>query len=789
MYFSILSKDLKRKKTMNIILLIFIILAATFISSSMNNLIVITKAMDNYFEKAGLGDFIILTINEEDNDRAITEFLNEHNQVNSWIRDENIFLTRENFKLADDKEFTLSSVAFVSSYRIKQQKFFGSNNKEITKIEDGQIYLPLKLMEQNNLKSGDSITIINGDVSLDFTILGNCKDCLLGSTMMGSDRLIISDHDYEKLKADQGTSFGSIYSVKTNNLKELEKSFNQMGVNVLVSCDKSLISMTYIMDMIMAAMLLVVSVCLILISFVILRFTIVFTLNEEFRQIGIMKAIGINNRKIRGLYITKYFAISVVGAVLGFLLSIPFGGMFLKQVSRNIILSNTGSALFINLLCSALIVVIVLLFCYLCTRQVNKYSPIDAIKNGSNGERYKRKGFLRLSTGRIPAFFFLALNDILSGLKRFSALIITFTLGILLIILPVNTINTLRSDSMVKLFGMTVSDVYMVNENNLSNFRQKGRDYVMEYLKAMESDFAAKGMPATVTCETMFNYKITYQDSTFISLAEQGTNITADQYDYTRGQAPKFANEVALTHITAESIGADIGDTVTIKIGGTEQEFVVTAIFQTMNNLGKGIRFSEKAVLDYAEAIGTSAVQVTYLDQPTLQDKEKRMEDIVKLFPEYKVYNAKDYISREMGNVAGQLEGIKQIIVAVIIIINLLVAVLMEKIFITKEKGEIGMLKSIGFSNAAIVMWQASRIGIILFISTLLGALLSKPLALISTAKCFEMMGADHIDFVIKPFEVYFMYPVIIFSTTVIASVLTALQTRKITAQETNNIE
>ena len=54
MYFRILKKDLKRKRTMNIILLIFIILASTFISSSVNNIISITSATESYFKKQKL---------------------------------------------------------------------------------------------------------------------------------------------------------------------------------------------------------------------------------------------------------------------------------------------------------------------------------------------------------------------------------------------------------------------------------------------------------------------------------------------------------------------------------------------------------------------------------------------------------------------------------------------------------------------------------------------------------------------------------------------------------------
>ena len=58
--------------------------------------------------------------------------------------------------------------------------------------------------------------------------------------------------------------------------------------------------------------LLMVSLIFVAVAFVILRFTIAFTLSEEFREIGVMKAIGIRNLKIRSLYLVKYAALSVM---------------------------------------------------------------------------------------------------------------------------------------------------------------------------------------------------------------------------------------------------------------------------------------------------------------------------------------------------------------------------------------------------------------------------------------------------------------------------------------------
>ena len=66
MYLRILKKDLKRKKTMNIILLIFVILAATFIASSANNLFTISSAVDNFFKKANVPDYWFASTNNAD---------------------------------------------------------------------------------------------------------------------------------------------------------------------------------------------------------------------------------------------------------------------------------------------------------------------------------------------------------------------------------------------------------------------------------------------------------------------------------------------------------------------------------------------------------------------------------------------------------------------------------------------------------------------------------------------------------------------------------------------------
>ena len=53
MYFGILKRDLKRKKTMNTILLIFMILSVMFVSSSVNTMLSVMSATDRFLDLSG----------------------------------------------------------------------------------------------------------------------------------------------------------------------------------------------------------------------------------------------------------------------------------------------------------------------------------------------------------------------------------------------------------------------------------------------------------------------------------------------------------------------------------------------------------------------------------------------------------------------------------------------------------------------------------------------------------------------------------------------------------------
>lgn len=782
MFLRILKKDMKRKKTMNVILLIFVILAVAFMASSANNLITVSTALDHYFEKAGIPDYWFATMNALDMAR-FEEFAEENGY--DYHTSQLIQIDPKNV-LVEGKKLDYSSTLALSE--LGGIKVYDKNNEEITHINDGEIYVPnfIFVSPENNFHEGGKIFVSQNGMKKEFTIKGYCKDALFGTEMVGMTRFLISEND-AAMFAGKDASVCCAVGVYTNDPGYRDR-FNELGMNTVMSIERSMFKMIYIMDILIAAVLLVVSVCLILISMVVLRFIINFTITEEFREIGVMKAIGIKNNHIRGLYIVKYLAISVIGASVGLAISFPLSKIMIGTVSQKIVVSSKDHFL-INITAAVLTGMSVVLFSYLCTRRICRFSPIDAIHSGETGERYSGKGVIHLSKTRFSATLFLAVNDILSGMKNYISMIIIFILGTLLVIIPVNTINTLCSDDLITTFNMVKSD-HIISQELLFNPNEDNVEKVERQFLEVREMFAKNGIDVDVFQEIMFRSNVRKGDKLTNSLSFQGMGkVTAKQYVYLEGTPPQNIHEVALTYLTAGQIGAKIGDSVEIQVGEDTREYIVTAINQSMNNMGEGVRFHQDAGLDYRYAAGSFGIQVNYKDSPDKAELARRKELLEKLYPDAKVYTSGEYIGYMIGDVVGQLDRLKILILIIVFGINALVTVLMVKSFIIKEKNEIALLKAMGFQDDSLILWQTMRIGIVLLTSVVFGALISSPLSSLIITPIFHMMGAYSIQYEIKVVEIYVVFPLIILAATSFAAFLAAQGLRRIASSEISNIE
>lgn len=787
MNLKILKKDLKRKKSMNFILLVFVMLATTFIAASVNNMKIVTNGVAYYFEKAQLGDFILTAM--EDQGENIEVFLEGQKNVTKYDMAESILLPDGNIEEIGDKEFEFDNTIFVFNENCNQQKFFDENNEEITELEEGEVLVTRKMIK-GDFKVGSSFYIVAGNYKKKFIVKGIMKDALTGG-MVGLTRILVSEKDFEELQAREELTKTKWYSVHCDDVESFEQDYYSGDFNVLVGESKDTFRASYVMDVVIAGILLAVSVCLILIAAIMLRFTIIFTVNEDYKEIGIMKAIGIPNQAIRSLYVWKYLVLSVIGAAIGCGASIPFSQMLIEDVTKNIVVEESGTNLFLTISVSILVALVVTLFAFISTGRVKKFTPMDAIRSGNNGERFEKKSIFRLGKSRMRPTTFMALNDVLCEMKKYSVLLITAVVGVWLVIMPVNTINTLKSDNLHAWIDMTRSHFYIMDKERVENLMLERNDAegYENYIAEVEEQLKQNKIGVErVSMEVMFQYKIRKGDKGYNSSAFQGVGTTTDLYTYEEGSAPEEENEIAITHIVAEKIDAEIGDTVYITMSDEEVPFIVTAIYQSMFNLGDGIRFHENAQMDYDVSTGGLSLGVVLTEEPESEELEHIIQKVRQLIPEAKVQSSIEYMDSMIG-VAGMIQPVKDLILVLVLVINILVVVLMQKMFLIREQGEMGTLKAMGFSNKSIISWQTKRIALVLFVGVLIGTLTGTLFSELTSGQVFKFMGCSKIEFQINPLEVYVLYPVVIYVVTVLACVISMQKVKKISVDNMKDEE
>ena len=788
MYLNILKKDLKRKRAMNIILLLFIILATMFVSSSVNNIINVTTALDNYFEMANAPDYFAATMNKN-LAVDIEETVSLASAVDSYATENILFLSPDNFSFEDEDIVTGGGTNLVQSDIC--MNYFLSDGSILETVRQGEFYMTEGKADALGVDVGDKITIELNGVSRELVLAGKIKDALLGSNAMSFTRYIISEEDFAYfLSAEntQGYYGGTLVYIYSSDMETALLQIKPLVDNSALTLDRASMEFFYIFDMIVVGVLLVVSIILIIIAFVVLRFTISFTLSEEFREIGVMKAIGIGNFRIRSLYLVKYTGLSIIGAAIGLALGFPFGKMLMSVSSQSIIVGNQSPVL-VNILCAVLVIAVILLFCYGCTGRVKKLTPIDAIRNGQTGERFRKKSLMGLGKSRLPVTSFLALNDMVSSPRRYSIITLTFFLCLALLLILSATVSTMNSGSLATTFGWADCDIYL--DSKVAGYMMEdGRKKLEKHLDEMEQALAENGIPAKCYQEMMFSLPVSFGEKESNIPIYQGTGTTMDMYDYTAGIAPKNTDEIAITRIAADKLNADIGDTVTIKTIDGDREYIISAFFQSMNMQGSGIRLHSDAYINYVQAQASVKTQITFTDHPDSREIEQRMDEILRIFPDYENVETCAEVTANMLGVTEALDAVKSLVAALTIVLAALITVLMERSFIAKEQGEIALMKAVGTRNGKIYAYHALRFLFVGMIAVIIGEIFAMPLTHLCIDPLFKMMGMElAVDYVINPVEMYLIFPVVILVTTTVSAFLTSLYTRKIKASDTANIE
>ncbi|MBP3270673.1 MAG: FtsX-like permease family protein [Ruminococcus sp.] len=785
MFGRILKKDLKRKKTINIILLLFVVMSSMFAASSVNNIIAVTKGLDFYFDKANVGDYVTIGIGDYPIEDALKDVKGIHE-----IKKEDTYAvpSMSDVKINGKKIKTTMNQPLLTSDKDAMLNYFNKDNEVISKVETGKIYASSAFEKKTDIKLGDTITIKLGSNTADFEFAGILKDAIFGSELVNNSHLLLNKSDFDALKDnDEAKLFQmKLCNIFADDPKAVESALSDIP-EIEFKGTKEFLKLTYVMNMLVAGILLIASAGLVLVSFVMLGFTIKSTISEEFREIGVMKAVGIDNGSIRRLYMIKYLALSLLGAAIGFAASVPFGDMMLKSISDSMYLGNSSSIL-IGALCSAAVVAVILLFCYRTTSRIKKLSPIDAVRDGQTGERYGRRSLMHLGTSRLGATGFLALNDVLSSPKQFGMMTLVFTLLMLLITVISNFAYTLKSDAFLPMIGVTNSDVYFPFPDDA--IKVYTEQYAGEKVsRDIEKTLAENGMPAKCSTTYFLNCKVKTENKSDMIRFVINREVPTENYKFAEGSAPSAPDEMALSTRQLSELGAKVGDRVKVNIGGEDKEFIITASYYSLNNTGRVGMFYKDTEFIPENVTGILCVQIDFDGDPDKETVEKNISRMKEIFDTDRIHDCAGFVNENTG-VSYVFDKVKKMMTIVMIIIAALMTVLMERSFISKEKSEIALMKATGTENKSIIAHHTLRFAITGVAASIIASALTLPAsAKIIPGVLSLLAGKIELKTGFDPVDIFAVSPAILIAVLTLGSMLTALYTNTITSSDTASIE
>ena len=784
MFLKILKRDLKRKKAMNIVLFILIVLASTLAASSTNLMYSTTTAVDSFIRNSQVADLNIKIANTPENNKQIEEWANSMPAIGARYSEVQIGVPSSNITVPDGSE-SISANTVVSLTTLPQDVnlIFGQNDESFT-LQDGEIGLPINIKNTTGIKLGDQLTIDLEGISKTFVVKEFFKDALMGSDLIGLKRFIISQHDYDEIKEsvpeEKWIQFWSFVEDSDEKQSDLATEFSKSNILSDFDIDKMFVELMFMTDRIMSAILFIVSLFLIFIAFLTLRFTIVSTIQDDYKEIGVMKAIGFTNVSIKRLYLMKYFGLSVVGGAIGLGISLPLTRIMSVRVSEYIIVPDSGMSMIVSAFSTVIIVAITLLFCSMCMRKINKASAVDAIRQGHNGERFKASRKMNLHKSKmLHTTLFLAISDVLNQFKGYTTLIITFVLSTVIILIPINLANTILAPKFISHLGTTQADIYLLTERAEASMSK-----IQAEMDLLEQEFRDKNFDVTLSVDYFFNTKYILDNGEgghrIIGMNSE-TKANQYEYEYLDGVAPKLENEIAITGIMSEKYNKSIGDSIVFEIDGKKQTFLISGTHQTIDNAGYAVRLS-----DNYKPLNVAGYLLMGNINAIADEKPKIIEDMKEQLEHLNIKSATDLMGDLTGGFMGQLKMMIVLIIAIVSLITFFITSLFIRLLISKEVQGIAIMKSLGFTNGLIKLWQSLRILILLVASIILGVFVANVLGEQLVGMVFRMFGLTKISMNIVPLQVYVWCPLLIVTVVLLAVYTSCGQIKKIQVWDMN---
>ncbi|MCH7322139.1 ABC transporter permease [Solibacillus sp. MA9] len=768
MYKRIIRNDILKSKVITLTTMIFIATSTMLVSLAAILVINLSGALDTLMKQAKTPHFMQMHSGEVDIAR-LTSFAEKNNNVDDFQVIE--FLNMDGAKIILGDSSLANSVQD-NGFSIQSEKFDYLLDLEgnIINVSDSELYVPISYMKDGKAKVGDK-AVISGK---EFIVKGFLRDSQMNSSLSASKRFLVSENDYIDIK-----NAGSIEYLIEFRLKELselgtfETAYASAGLEANgPTITYSLIKMiNALSDGMMIAVILLISALVVAIAFMCIRFTLLAKIEDDYHEIGVLKAIGLRVSDIKKIYIAKYATIAVVGSILGFVLSIMFKDKLLENIRLYMGESeNSSSALLFGILGILLVCLSIIAYVSGMLRRFRKISAAEAIRFGTSLEKKSSiKRFVLSKNRLLNTNIFLGIQDVLSRKRLYATMLTVLLMSAFIIIVPQNVHNTISSKSFIQYMGIGDYDM-RIDIQQTDNISEKSAEIV----KMINSDSAISKY-AILTTKT---FKVKMGDGSEENIKIELGDHSIFPIEYSEGRAPNVTNEIALSALNADELSKKVGDAIILVIEGEEKKFTISGIYSDITNGGK----TAKAVFTAKSADIMWSIICAELSDKSLVDG--RTLEYTYKFDFAKVSDIDEFVAQTFGSTISSVREASIVAVAIALIITVLVTLLFMKMLITKDRYSIAAMKAFGFTNSDIKKQYISRSFFVLIVGIVLGTLLANTLGEVLAGAIISSFGAAIFNFEVNSLSAYLFSPLLMICAVLIATIIGVSVTGQIKISE-----
>ncbi|HKL79666.1 MAG TPA: ABC transporter permease [Mobilitalea sp.] len=464
---------------------------------------------------------------------------------------------------------------------------------ELTELEQDGCFMPAVVANEAGVVVGD---ILKVGENISYKVQGFYTDPYNMSVSFDTEIIV-----KEMPKELKSMYLVAVYNAGDANGTELIDNYREQNDGVLegraITLEERIIN-NQMTEKIMGGILLAMSIMILLVCGVMIRYMVKNTVISETNTIATYKTIGYDNHSIIGIYMKFYLFLVITGSIAGAFASKVVSDSFTRATFRNIGVSGSRGALMSGMLCVGGIAFFVILQVYLVLNKTKNIRPIEVFsKECSRSHKPRRTGSKTIKFSPLS----MALRMLQRDRKNTIIIVITCVMSAYCV--------NFAATALTMINGMQESNYYWIgfdkHDVSMEVMDLELQDSVVQELEGMvEVD---RVIPTTTDVSVSMGWQKGIGDTIMSAMIYE--SFEDIEMAVLEGRNPRYSSEIAIGNTFAEKLNKHVGDYIDIYFNGDQKvSLLICGTFQSFYNMGKSCRLlgdtltANQIDFQYAEA-------------------------------------------------------------------------------------------------------------------------------------------------------------------------------------------